>query len=83
MTEGQSEADLRDELRQLDDQLTDLRQQVADLHDQLGDTAGTGTEDAVGRSQMMTEIEEQQALVDNLEARKQTVSAQLGATEGA
>jgi hypothetical protein len=78
MTTGQSDRPLRDELREVDDQLADVRRTAAEIRAQISDPA-TGPEDAAERSMMLTNAEEQEALVGILEERRRRLQEQLGA----
>jgi septal ring factor EnvC (AmiA/AmiB activator) len=77
MTTGHADGASRDQLRDLEDQLAELRRTASELRAQIGDAA-TGPEDAAERSAMITQAEEQEALVAMLQERRRRLREQLG-----
>jgi hypothetical protein len=69
-----SKAALEEELRQVEADLAELRRTAAELRSQIGDGPG----DAVDRSTTITAAEEQEALADQLEARRDELLRRLG-----
>jgi signal transduction histidine kinase len=69
-----SKAALERELLQLEADLADLRRTAADLRQQIGDGPG----DAVDISTTITEAEEQEALAEELEVRRDELRRRLG-----
>ncbi|MCW2914522.1 MAG: hypothetical protein JWN52_2590 [Actinomycetia bacterium] len=69
-----SKAALEEELRQVEADLAELRRTAVELRSQIGDGPG----DAVDRSATITAAEEQEALADQLEARRDELLRRLG-----
>jgi multidrug resistance efflux pump len=65
---------LEAELRQLETDLEELRRTAAQLRAEIGD----GPTDAVDRSALITQAEEQDALAEDLEARRDELRHKLG-----
>jgi hypothetical protein len=65
----------RAELARLEAQIAELRQTARELRDGLNDAGPTDIED---RSQVIYEAEQQEAIVGELERRRDELRAQLG-----
>jgi len=72
-----STAELAGELRLVEEDLTRLRETAADLRRRIGDRAEEPT-DAAERSALIEAAEEQEALIDQLEARREELLTRLG-----
>lgn len=70
-------AELREELRLVEDELAQLRITVAALREQIGDRSG-GTTDPADQAAALTAIEEQEALLGVLDARRAALRRGLG-----
>jgi len=77
MTEQPSDHELREELRRLDDELTEMRQQVRELRGETSDEASAPLE-REDMAATLTAAEEQEALIEALESRRERLRAQLG-----
>ena len=77
MTEQPSDHELREELRRLDDELTEMRQQVRELRGETSDEASAPLE-REDMAATLTAAEEQEALIEALEGRRERLRAQLG-----
>jgi hypothetical protein len=72
-----STADLAGELRLVEEDLTRLRETAADLRRRIGDRDEEPT-DAAERSALIEAAEEQEALIDQLEGRREELLTRLG-----
>jgi hypothetical protein len=72
-------ARLREELAQVEEELTRLRTTAADLRRQIGERSVEPT-DAAERSLLITEAEEQEAVIAVLERRREEMLERLGET---
>jgi len=72
-----STADLAGELRLVEEDLTRLRETTADLRRRIGDRDEEPT-DAAERSALIEAAEEQEALIDQLEGRREKLLTRLG-----
>lgn len=72
----QNTDDTRRRLEELEDEIARLRRDAAGLNDNLGDSAGAVDEGDVAASN--TNLEETEALLRILEARRETLLGQLG-----
>ena len=68
---------LAEELRLLEEDLTRLRETAADLRRPIGDRDDEPT-DAAERSALIEAAEEQEALIDQVEARREELLRRLG-----
>ena len=68
---------LAEEFRLLEEDLTRLRETAADLRRRIGDRADEPT-DAAERPALTEAAEEQEALIDQLEARREELLRRLG-----
>jgi hypothetical protein len=71
-----STAELTEELRLVEEDLTSLRKTAADLRRRIGDRDDEPT-DAAERSALIEAAEEQEALVDEMEARREELLRRL------
>jgi chromosome segregation ATPase len=69
-------AALRDELQVLEDELAQLRQATADLRRRIGERWDDPT-DSAERAALITTAEEQEALIQVLEARREDLLRRL------
>jgi len=69
--------ELAEEFRLVEEELTRLRETAADLRRHIGDRADEPT-DAAERSALIETAEEQEALIDQLEARREELLRRLG-----
>lgn len=67
---------LQEELRVVDEELAGLREEVSRLRDQLGGR-DAGPMDPAENAATVTSIEEQQALIEALEGRRETLVRKL------
>jgi hypothetical protein len=74
-------AALTEELRLVEDDLARLRKTAADLRRRIGDRDEEPT-DAAERSALIEAAEEQEALIDQLEARREHLLRRLGGPTG-
>jgi hypothetical protein len=74
-------AALTEELRLVEEDLARLRETVAGLRRRIGDRDEEPTDDAE-RSMLIEAVEEQEALIDQLEARREQLLRRLGGTDG-
>jgi len=72
---------LTEELRLVEDDLARLRKTAADLRRRIGDRDEEPT-DAAERSALIEAAEEQEALIDQLEARREHLLRRLGGPTG-
>ncbi len=70
-----SDAELREELRILDDDVARLRRTAAELRRQIGEEEPG---DFADKSASIAAAEEQEALADQLEARRRSLAQRLG-----
>jgi chromosome segregation ATPase len=70
-------AGLRDELRGVEDELAQLRESVANLRRRIGERWDDPT-DLEERTQLITLAEEQEALIEELENRREDLLRRLG-----
>jgi hypothetical protein len=75
MDADDSRAALERELRQVEADVAELRRTAAELREQVGEIGPT---DAVERSALITQAEEQEALAVELEARRDELRQRLG-----
>ena len=75
MTDDITNDDPRTELARLERQIEDLRQAARDLRASLNDAGATDPED---RSQVLSQAEEQEAIIAELEQRRRHLREQLG-----
>jgi hypothetical protein len=68
---------LEDALREVETDLADLRRGLDELHDQVGEQARAPT-DVEERAQLLTAINEQEALLDRMERRRSDLLRRLG-----
>jgi hypothetical protein len=67
---------LREKLRELEEDLVRLRQSAREQRERIGDRSDAPT-DAAEMASLITMAEEQEALVETLEARKETLLRRL------
>jgi predicted nucleic acid-binding Zn-ribbon protein len=77
MTSGQAPAALRDELQQVQRELDEVRDSAATLRRQIGERSD-GAADAAETSMLLTEAEQQEAVVATLEQRMARLQQRLG-----
>jgi predicted nucleic acid-binding Zn-ribbon protein len=75
MNADDSRAALERELRQVEADIAELRRTAGELHEQVGEIGPT---DAAERSALITQAEEQEALAEDLEARRDELRQRLG-----
>ena len=75
-------AELTQELRLVEEDLARLRKTAVDLRRRIGDRDEEPT-DAAERSALIEAAEEQEALIDQLEARREQLLRRLGGPTGA
>jgi hypothetical protein len=73
----ESRAALREELRLVEEDLARVRQTAADLRQRIGER-WDAPDDEVDQSALITSAEEQEALIEYLEARREALVQQLG-----
>ncbi|WP_031172395.1 hypothetical protein [Streptosporangium roseum] len=66
---------IQEELHQVEKELARLRGEAAELHKQVGEIGPT---DAAERSTLITMADQQEALADELEGRRQALLQQVG-----
>ncbi|MFD0891123.1 hypothetical protein ACFQ08_41795 [Streptosporangium algeriense] len=66
---------IHDELRQVEEDLARLRSEVAGLREQVGDLGPT---DSMDRSALISMADQQEALADELEERREKLLKQVG-----
>ena len=76
MSAAESPAEIREELQVVEADLARLRQEVADLRRRLGEGWDEPT-DPEERSALIEGAEEQEALIDELEARREELRRRL------
>jgi chromosome segregation ATPase len=78
MTTDESDATaLREELRTVEEELYDLRRGVAEVRQRLGDRS-EGATDAAELAMILTSVEEQEASIATLNARRDDLRRRLG-----
>jgi hypothetical protein len=77
MSPPRTQEEIREELKLLDDDLARLRETAASLRERIGERADDPT-DAAEHSSLIENAEEQEFLVDQLEARRERLLAELG-----
>ena len=77
MSIAQPQAAIREELRQVEEDLARLRETAADLRRRIGERADYPT-DPAELSALIEEAEEQEFLADELEARREELLRRLG-----
>jgi predicted nucleic acid-binding Zn-ribbon protein len=77
MSTSESAAALQDELRVLEEDRARLRETAADLRRRIGEREDEPT-DPAERSALIEQAEEQEALIDVLEARREELLRELG-----
>ncbi|GGK97097.1 hypothetical protein Sme01_35460 [Sphaerisporangium melleum] len=77
MAAGSDEADLREELRTVEEDLAKLRETLADLRGSVGDRS-EGPTDAVETSMLINMADEQEQLITTLEARRDDLRRRVG-----
>ncbi|MEO3809456.1 hypothetical protein ABGB17_10700 [Sphaerisporangium sp. B11E5] len=73
-----SEGELREKLQEVEEDLVRLRQSAKEVRERIGDRSDAPT-DTAEQAQMITMAEEQEALVENLEARRENLLRRLAA----
>jgi hypothetical protein len=81
MNTADSNAELQEELRLVDEDLEQLRKSNRELHERIGDRDEEPT-DAEERSAMIFMAEEQDSLISDLESRREQLVQRLGARKG-
>jgi hypothetical protein len=81
MADGTAEADLRAELRLVEEELAGVRRAVAQLRAQIGGRSD-GAVDPEDTASAITAAEEQEALAEILQARRDRITAKLNAPHG-
>ena len=81
MNTADSNAELREELRLVDEDLEQLRKSTRELHERIGDRDDEPT-DPEERSAMIFMAEEQDSLIADLETRREQLRKRLGANGG-
>jgi hypothetical protein len=77
MNAARPPASLREELRLIEEDLARLRETAANLRQRIGERWDDPT-DAAERSALIEEAEEQEALIEVLETRRQELLRKLG-----
>lgn len=80
MATDQDQAALREELREVEQELQQLRQTAADVHAEVGGRLD-GAVDQEDTAAEITSAEEQEALANVLQARRDRLRARLTAAE--
>ena len=77
MVDKESETELREELRLVEEELAELQTETDDLRRELGErTDGPG--DAVDRTTLITQLEAQEAISEGLMARRDSLRRRIG-----
>jgi hypothetical protein len=76
MSSTRPESEIREELQLIDEDLASLRQTAASLRERIGERADEPTDEAE-RAAMIESAEEQQGLIDQIEARRERLLAEL------
>jgi hypothetical protein len=77
MATDEPDAELRQELRRVEDELDEQRREADELRQEIGDRSG-GPGDRVDRSTLLTSLELQEAVIETLESRRQELRRRLG-----
>jgi len=77
MSSAEARSALQEELRLVEEDLARLRQTAADLRQRIGER-GDGPVDPEEISALTTSAEEQEALIDDLEARREALLQRVG-----
>lgn len=77
MASNEPEAEVRAELRQVEEELAELRPQVAQLREQIGERWDAPADPADVATEL-TAVEEQDAIIASLEARREELLERLG-----
>jgi hypothetical protein len=77
MSTARPRAVIRDELRLVEEDLAQLRRTAASLRERVGERADEPT-DPAERATLIENAEEQEALIEGLEARRSKLQAELG-----
>jgi bacterioferritin (cytochrome b1) len=77
MSTARPQAAIREELRLLEEDLARLRETAASLRQRIGERWDDPT-DAAERSVLIENADEQEALIDQLEARREELLRELG-----
>ncbi|WP_066934494.1 hypothetical protein [Microtetraspora fusca] len=72
-----SEPDYRSQLERVDADLARLRQEVKEMRREIGERRD-GTTDAAEMSALITNVEQQEALIEDLELRRRHLLRRLG-----
>jgi ubiquinone biosynthesis protein UbiJ len=70
------EPEVREQLRQVDADLAKLRQDVAEMRQQIGERWNSPT-DSAELAMILTNVEQQEALIEDLETRREQLLARL------
>ena len=81
MNTANSNAELQEELRLVDEDLEQLRKSNRELHERIGDRDEEPT-DPEERSAMIFMAEEQDSLISDLESRREQLAQRLSARKG-
>lgn len=81
MNTADSNAEVQEELRLVDEDLEQLRKSNRELHERIGDRDEEPT-DPEERSAMIFMAEEQDSLIDDLESRREQLAQRLAARKG-
>jgi hypothetical protein len=81
MNTADSNSELREELRLVDEDLTQLRKSTRELHERIGDRDDEPT-DPAERSAMIFMAEEQDSLIADLESRREQLLQRISANRG-
>lgn len=77
MSTARPQEAIREELQRLEEDLARLRETAASLRERIGERWDEPT-DAAERSALIENAEEQEALIDQLEARREELLRELG-----
>ncbi|MBP2707453.1 hypothetical protein JOL79_27075 [Microbispora sp. RL4-1S] len=72
------ESELREQLDEVNGQIERMRRDVAQLREEIGQ-GWDGPTDQAEQSSLLTNVEQQEALIDDLETRRQQILQRLGA----
>ncbi|MCC5577175.1 hypothetical protein IMZ11_16230 [Microtetraspora sp. AC03309] len=72
-----NELKYREQLERVDADLVRLRQEVVDMRREIGGR-GAGPTDAAEMSAVITQVEQQEALIEDLELRREQLLRRLG-----
>jgi len=81
MNAAHSKSELREELRLVDEDLEQLRKSTREIHERIGERDDEPT-DPEERSSMIIMAEEQDALIENLESRREQLLQRLATNKG-